>query len=105
MGLQITCEDARGVCRLNVKQDGYEASPRWLRYYAVTARGWQVSLLALKRYAETVRRQSLKIPDAPPAPVPVPVLVPRQSVEAEMPSTAFSDLMNASSDDSEKPPQ
>lgn len=55
MGLQVTCaEDPRG-CQLNVRQDGYEASARWLRYYAVTARGWQVSLIALKKYAELAR--------------------------------------------------
>ena len=55
MGLQVTCQDDPAGCRLNVRQDGYEASPRWLRYYAVTARGWQVSLIALKRYAETAK--------------------------------------------------
>jgi uncharacterized protein YndB with AHSA1/START domain len=55
MGLLVSCGDAPGGCRLSVRQDGYERSPRWQRYYAVTARGWQVSLIALKRYAETAR--------------------------------------------------
>jgi len=58
MGLQITCTEDPAGCKLNVRQDGYEPSPRWLRYYAVTARGWQVSLIALKRYAETVKSVS-----------------------------------------------
>ena len=62
MGLQVKCEDDPGGCKLNVRQDGYEDAPRWLRYYAVTARGWQVSLIALKRYAETA-----KTPPAAPA--------------------------------------
>ena len=43
----------RHGCRLHVRQDGYEPSPRWRRYYAVVSRGWQISLTALKRYAET----------------------------------------------------
>ena len=42
-----------GGCKLHVRQDGYEPSPRWRRYYAVVSRGWQISLTALKRYAET----------------------------------------------------
>ena len=53
MSLQITCQDEAGECRLHVQQDGCEPSPRWLRYYAIVSRGWQVSLTALKRYAET----------------------------------------------------
>ena len=53
MALQITCQDEGGSCRLHVQQDGCEPSQRWLRYYAIVSRGWQVSLTALKRYAET----------------------------------------------------
>jgi hypothetical protein len=49
-GHQFLVADAYWVP--HVRQDGYEASPRWRRYYAVVARGWQVSLIALKRYAE-----------------------------------------------------
>lgn len=52
MALQITCQTEGHGCKLHVRQDGYEPSPRWRRYYAVTSRGWQVSLTALKRYAE-----------------------------------------------------
>ena len=52
MALHITCQAESGGCKLNVRQDGYEPSPRWRRYYAVASRGWQVSLTALKRYAE-----------------------------------------------------
>ena len=53
MALQVTCQTEAGGCRLHVQQDGYEPSPRWLRYYAIVSRSWQVSLTALKRYAET----------------------------------------------------
>jgi len=52
MALQITCHAEPGGCRLNVRQDGYEPSPRWRRYYVVVSREWQVSLAVLKRYAE-----------------------------------------------------
>ncbi len=52
MVFEITCRPDPAGCRLHVRQDGYEASPRWRRYYAVVARGWQVSLIALRRYAE-----------------------------------------------------
>jgi uncharacterized protein YndB with AHSA1/START domain len=44
--------DGKG-CRLHVRQEGEEMSPRWRRYYVVVSRGWQLSLMALKRYAET----------------------------------------------------
>jgi uncharacterized protein YndB with AHSA1/START domain len=53
MGLQVTCTADGTGCKLHVRQDGYESSPRWLRYYAIITRGWQVSLSALKRYVET----------------------------------------------------
>ena len=53
MVLEITCSLDPAGCKLRVRQDGYAPSPRWQRYYAVVARGWQVSLIALKRYAET----------------------------------------------------
>jgi len=53
MSLQITCNPDPGGCRLHVLQDGCEASPRWRRYYAVISRSWQISVTALKRYAET----------------------------------------------------
>ena len=56
MALQVDCAKDPGGCRLDVRQDGYEPSPRWERYYAVVSRGWQISLTALKRYAETERR-------------------------------------------------
>ena len=52
MALHVTCHAEGGGCRLHVRQDGYEPSPRWRRYYAVVSRGWQISLTALKRYAE-----------------------------------------------------
>ena len=55
MVLHVICERDSGGCKLKVRQEGGEASPRWLRYYAVVSRGWQVSLTALKRYAETAK--------------------------------------------------
>jgi len=56
MALQVTCQPDPGGCRLHVQQDGCEPSPRWRRYYAVVSRGWQISLIALKRYAEAPPR-------------------------------------------------
>jgi uncharacterized protein YndB with AHSA1/START domain len=53
MALEVTCEAISAGCRLRVRQSGYDPSPRWRRYYAVVSRGWQISLIALKRYAET----------------------------------------------------
>jgi uncharacterized protein YndB with AHSA1/START domain len=53
MAIEISCETDPTGCKLVVKQTGYESSARWLRYYAIVSRGWQVSLTALKRYAET----------------------------------------------------
>ena len=52
MALHVECQPEGEGCRLRVRQDGYEPSPRWRRYYAVVSRGWQISLAALKRYAE-----------------------------------------------------
>jgi hypothetical protein len=52
MALHVRCEADGAGCRLTVRQDGCEPSPRWRRYYAVVSRGWDVSLQALKRYAE-----------------------------------------------------
>jgi uncharacterized protein YndB with AHSA1/START domain len=56
MALQITCKPEGTGCKLHVRQDGCEPSARWRRYYAVVSRGWQISLTALKRYAETATR-------------------------------------------------
>jgi uncharacterized protein YndB with AHSA1/START domain len=52
MVLRVECHPHADGCRLQVVQEGSEAAPRWRRYYAVISRGWQVSLVALKRYAE-----------------------------------------------------
>jgi uncharacterized protein YndB with AHSA1/START domain len=64
MALHVDCVAEGDGCRLHVRQDGYEASPRWRRYYAIVSRGWQISLAALKRYAETDRHGT---PGAGPA--------------------------------------
>ena len=53
MALHVECQSEGAGCRLRVRQEGYEPSARWRRYYAVVDRGWQISLAALKRYAET----------------------------------------------------
>ena len=53
MALHVQCAADAAGCRLHVRQDGCDPSPRWRRYYAVVSRGWQISLTALKRYAET----------------------------------------------------
>jgi uncharacterized protein YndB with AHSA1/START domain len=52
MALGVSCGMDGPACRLRVKQTGFEENPRWRRYYAVIARGWQLSLAELKQYAE-----------------------------------------------------
>ena len=52
MALEVSCRMSGPVCRLQVKQTGFEETPRWRRYYAVIATGWRSSLSALKEYAE-----------------------------------------------------
>jgi uncharacterized protein YndB with AHSA1/START domain len=52
MALEVSCRMAGPACRLQVKQTGFEDSPRWQRYYAVIASGWRSSLAALKTYLE-----------------------------------------------------
>ena len=52
MALEVSCRIAGPACRLQVKQTGFEDSPRWQRYYAVIASGWRSSLAARKEYVE-----------------------------------------------------
>jgi uncharacterized protein YndB with AHSA1/START domain len=52
MALEVTCRMSGPVCRLHVKQTGFEDTPRWRRYYAVIASGWRSSLAALKEFVE-----------------------------------------------------
>jgi uncharacterized protein YndB with AHSA1/START domain len=52
MALEVSCRMSGPACRLQVKQTGFEETPRWRRYYAVIASGWRSSLAALKEYAE-----------------------------------------------------
>jgi uncharacterized protein YndB with AHSA1/START domain len=53
MTLHVRCLPEGTGCRLYVRQEGEDMSPRWRRYYVVVSRGWQLSLMALKRYAES----------------------------------------------------
>ncbi len=52
MALEVTCRMSGPVCRLQVRQRGFEDTPRWRRYYAVIASGWRSSLAALKEHLE-----------------------------------------------------
>jgi uncharacterized protein YndB with AHSA1/START domain len=52
MALAVSCRMSGPVCKLHVKQTGFEDTPRWRRYYAVIASGWRSSLAALKEYVE-----------------------------------------------------
>lgn len=52
MSLEVSCRMSGPVCRLQVKQCGFEETPRWRRYYAVIASGWRSSLAALKDHVE-----------------------------------------------------
>jgi uncharacterized protein YndB with AHSA1/START domain len=52
MALEVSCMLEGASCHLRVRQSGFEDSPRWRRYYAVIARGWQSSLTSLKDHLE-----------------------------------------------------
>ncbi len=66
MTLHVRCTAEGSGCRLHVRQEGEDMSPRWRRYYVVISRGWQLSLMALKRYAEANGPST-------PSPTPPPV--------------------------------
>jgi uncharacterized protein YndB with AHSA1/START domain len=65
MTLHVQCLAEGSGCRLHVRQEGEDMSPRWRRYYVVVSRGWQLSLMALKRYAESAERAPAESPAAP----------------------------------------
>jgi uncharacterized protein YndB with AHSA1/START domain len=52
MALEVSCRMSGPVCKLQVRQTGFEDTPRWRRYYAVIASGWRSSLAALKEHVE-----------------------------------------------------
>jgi uncharacterized protein YndB with AHSA1/START domain len=52
MALEVTCRMSGPVCRLQVRQHGFEDTPRWRRYYTLISGGWRSSLAALKDYVE-----------------------------------------------------
>jgi len=52
MALDVTCRMDGPACRVQVRQTGFEETPRWRRYYTVIAGGWRSSLAALKDYVE-----------------------------------------------------
>ncbi|MEZ5317889.1 MAG: SRPBCC domain-containing protein [Vicinamibacterales bacterium] len=64
MALSVECLPHPDGCALRVVQEGAEPSPRWRRYYAVITRGWQVSLVALKRYVEAGPVRTVDSPGA-----------------------------------------
>lgn len=65
MTLHVQCLAEGNGCRLHVRQEGEDMSPRWRRYYVVVSRGWQLSLMALKRYAESSTPAPAGSPAAP----------------------------------------
>jgi uncharacterized protein YndB with AHSA1/START domain len=52
MSFQVHCTMDGPVCRLRVRQAGFEDSARSRRYYNVIEKGWHTSLAALKEWAE-----------------------------------------------------
>jgi uncharacterized protein YndB with AHSA1/START domain len=56
MALQVDCGTEGGVCRLRIRQSGFEDSPRWQRYYRIIDNGWATSMITLKDYLEAVGR-------------------------------------------------
>ena len=53
MALEVRCSSEGSVCRLRVRQSGFEDTPRWLSYYNVMSRSWVSSLSALKEIIES----------------------------------------------------
>ncbi len=66
MTLHVQCVAEGPYCRLMVRQEGEDMSPRWRRYYVVITRNWQTSLLALKRYVESATTAPARTPTATP---------------------------------------
>ncbi len=66
MTLHVQCMAEGTGCRLHVRQEGEDMSPRWRRYYVVVSRGWQMSLMALKRFAEAPAHAPTRSPAARP---------------------------------------
>ncbi len=53
MALEVSCSTEGQMCRLRVRQSGFEDTPRWLSYYNVMTRSWVSSLSALKEIIES----------------------------------------------------
>jgi hypothetical protein len=56
MGLHVTCVAEGGGCRVRVRQQGGDETPRWQRYYQMTAPGWRSALEALRHLVEVGTR-------------------------------------------------
>jgi uncharacterized protein YndB with AHSA1/START domain len=56
MGLQVTCGEEAGGCRLRVRQQGGDDSLRWRHYYAIVGSGWRSSLETLRQNLEQAAR-------------------------------------------------
>ncbi len=52
MALHVTCDPTATGTRLRVQQSGCDDSPRWQRYYRVTAAHWTAALARLKAQLE-----------------------------------------------------
>jgi uncharacterized protein YndB with AHSA1/START domain len=52
MALEVTCIPRDGGTELRITQQGFEESPRWRRYYGVTAMGWERALSSMKLLLE-----------------------------------------------------
>jgi uncharacterized protein YndB with AHSA1/START domain len=52
MALEVRCTPRDGGTEVRVTQQGFEESPRWRRYYEVTAMGWERALSSMKALLE-----------------------------------------------------
>ena len=52
MAVEATCSTQPGGTLLNIRQSGYENSPRWKRYYEVITPGWGRALQSMRSYLE-----------------------------------------------------
>ena len=52
MALEATCTQHGDSTTLQVRQSGWEDSPRWTRYYELIATGFSGALEEMKKYVE-----------------------------------------------------
>ena len=52
MALEVSCTAVGSGTQVRVKQNGFEESARWRRYYEIVGHGWERALASLKSLLE-----------------------------------------------------